>query len=76
LALHQWFWDSEDMSTAVSTPANVAVPPPVLMRRWTVDEYHTMIRAGVFSRDEKFELPEGWVFPKISRNPPTTSRWK
>jgi hypothetical protein len=64
------------MSTAVSTPANVAVPPPVLMRRWTVDEYHTMIRAGVFSRDENFELLEGWGVPKMSRNPPpTTSRW-
>jgi Uma2 family endonuclease len=40
------------------------------MRRWTVEEYHTMIRAGVFSRDEQFELLEGWVVPKMSRNPP------
>jgi Uma2 family endonuclease len=40
------------------------------MRRWTVDEYHTMIRAGVFGRDEQFELLEGWVVPKMSRNPP------
>lgn len=50
--------------------SNVAVPPPVLMRRWTVDEYHQMIDAGVFARDEKFELLEGWIIPKISRNPP------
>jgi hypothetical protein len=40
------------------------------MRRWTVDEYHQLINAGVFAHDEKFELLEGWIVPKISRNPP------
>src|SRR5689334_16606792 len=58
------------MSIATQTPSNVAVPPPILMRRWTVDEYHTMIRAGVFAHDERFELLEGWIVPKMSRNPP------
>jgi Uma2 family endonuclease len=54
-----------------SSPSpQVAVPPPVLMRRWTVEEYHTMIQAGVFAQDEKFELLEGWVIPKMSGNPP------
>lgn len=40
------------------------------MRTWTVDEYHTLIRAGVFAKDERFELLEGWIVPKMSRNPP------
>ena len=40
------------------------------MRRWTVDEYHRMIEAGVFAGDERFELLEGWIVPKVSRNPP------
>lgn len=58
------------MSIAAPSSANVAVPPPVLMRRWTVDEYHRMIEAGVFASDERFELLEGWIVPKVSRNPP------
>lgn len=51
-------------------PSNVALAPPVLMRRWTVEEYHQLIQAGVFARDERFELLEGWIRPKMSRNPP------
>src|SRR5262245_45392334 len=58
------------MTIASATPSNAAVPPQVLMRRWTVDEYHTLIDAGVFARDERFELLEGWIVAKISRNPP------
>jgi Uma2 family endonuclease len=58
------------MTLASAPPPNAAVPPQVLMRRWTVDEYHTLIRAGVFARDERFELLEGWIVAKMSRNPP------
>jgi Uma2 family endonuclease len=29
-----------------------------------------MIAAGVFAHDEGFELLEGWIVPKVSRNPP------
>jgi Uma2 family endonuclease len=29
-----------------------------------------MIQAGVFARDNRFELLEGWIVPKMSRNPP------
>jgi Uma2 family endonuclease len=29
-----------------------------------------MIQAGVFAHDERFELLEGWVVAKMSRNPP------
>lgn len=58
------------MSMAPVQPRNVDVPPPILMKRWTVDEYHQMIQAGVFARDNRFELLEGWIVPKMSRNPP------
>ena len=40
------------------------------MKRWTVEEYHQLIQAGVFARDNRFELLEGWIVPKMSRNPP------
>jgi Uma2 family endonuclease len=39
------------------------------LRRFSVDEYHQMIRLGFFADDESFELLEGWVTPKMSRGP-------
>jgi Uma2 family endonuclease len=45
-------------------------PPPYPVKRFTVDEYHKMIDADVFADDERFELLEGWIVPKMSRNPP------
>lgn len=42
-------------------------PPP---RKFTVDEYHRMIRIGVLKEGERVELLEGWVIHKMSRNTP------
>jgi Uma2 family endonuclease len=39
-------------------------------RRFTVDEYHTMIRTGVFTDGEPLELLEGYVVHKMSRGKP------
>src|SRR5205807_10080536 len=44
--------------------------PPVPVRRFTVEEYHRLIKTGVFDEDERFELLEGWIVPKMRRNPP------
>jgi Uma2 family endonuclease len=44
--------------------------PPEPVRRLTVDEYHQMIRAGILKEDDPFELLEGWLVPKMTRNPP------
>jgi Uma2 family endonuclease len=46
-------------------------PPPFPVKRFSVDEYHRMIDAGVFVDDDRFELLEGWIIPKpMTRNPP------
>jgi Uma2 family endonuclease len=50
-------WDATDM-------------PPRPVRRFTVREYHQMIAAGVFAEDTRFELLEGWIISKMTRNPP------
>jgi Uma2 family endonuclease len=39
-------------------------------RRLSVSEYQTLIHSGHFAHDENFELLEGWMVPKMSRNPP------
>src|SRR5688572_23607500 len=54
--------------TAFQTP--VVAMPPFAVRKFSVDEYHQMIAAGVFDEDEAIELLEGWITPKMARNPP------
>ena len=44
--------------------------PPFPVRRFTVDEYHHMIRTGLLTEQDKVELLEGWIVPKMPRNPP------
>jgi Uma2 family endonuclease len=58
------------MSLTTELAWNISRPPPLPMRRSTVDEYHRMIGAGVFAEDERFELLEGWIVSKMTRNPP------
>jgi Uma2 family endonuclease len=38
--------------------------------RLTVEQYHTMIKAGVFAHDDKVELVEGMLVRRMSKNPP------
>ena len=47
----------------------VAIPTEPV-RRFTVEEYHAMIQAGVFTEGEPYELIEGWLLPKMTRNAP------
>lgn len=37
--------------------------------RFTVDEYHRMADAGVLAPDDRVELLEGWVRPKVVHTP-------
>ena len=47
-----------------------AAIPPIPVRRFSVEEYHKLIRAGVLRDGEQVELIEGWIVSKMSRNPP------
>ncbi len=47
----------------------VAVPTEPV-RRFTVEEYHAMVQAGVFREGDQYELIEGWLLPKMTRNAP------
>lgn len=47
--------------------------PPGRVRQFTVPEYHRLIDQGFFRADERFELLEGWIVEKMSRNPPHDS---
>lgn len=43
--------------------------PTEPVRRFTVDEYHRLLKLGFFAEDESFELLEGWIVPKIRKSP-------
>jgi Uma2 family endonuclease len=52
-------------------PANgLTGVPPLPVRRFTVAEYHRMIEAGILREGEPYELLDGWIVPKMTRNPP------
>jgi Uma2 family endonuclease len=57
------------MSVAVSTTPNGSPLPTLLLRRFTVEEYHRMIEAGILTEDEPLELLEGWIVIKMPRTP-------
>jgi len=44
-------------------------PPPVPVRRFTVDEYHRLASAQVLTEDDRVELLEGWIVPKMTHSP-------
>src|SRR5262245_38693461 len=58
------------MSAVSSSRIRLVEMPPEPVRRLTVDEYHHMIRAGILAEDAPYELLEGWLVPKMTRNPP------
>ena len=47
--------------------------PPLPVRRFTVEEYRRMGQGGVFADDERVELLEGWIVPKMTKYPPHES---
>ncbi len=57
------------MSAGTLVPTLPPVVPPVPVRRFTVVEYHEMIRAGILGEDDDVELLEVWIVPKMPRNP-------
>jgi Uma2 family endonuclease len=49
---------------------NAELPVPAeSLKRFTVEEYHAMIDAGVFAEDENYELLEGLIVHKMGKNP-------
>lgn len=44
-------------------------PPPFAVRRFSVEEYHALGTAGVFSPDDRVELLQGWIVAQMIHNP-------
>src|SRR5262245_43751216 len=55
--------------SALTVAAPPAAPTP-LLRRFSVDEYHRMIQAGILGEGDRVDLLAGQVVHKMPRNPP------
>lgn len=57
------------MQTLNPAAEDVLQPPPYPIYRFTVEQYHQMIRAGLLIEDDRVELLEGWIVPRLPRGP-------
>ena len=59
------------IAAASVAAANLLQPsiPTALLKRFSLEEYHSMIAAGVFAEDKNFELLEGLIVRKITIHP-------
>lgn len=55
-------------ATMPTLEQNVTVPIDVIWR-FSVDQYHAMIQAGILTEDDPVELLEGWLITKMPKNP-------
>jgi Uma2 family endonuclease len=54
---------------AVRKPEHIEIDPFAL-RRFSVGEYHKMIKTGILKPDDRVELLEGWIVNKVPQNRP------
>ena len=53
---------------SVITPT-LGLPPPFPVHRLTVDQYHRIIQAEILTENDRVELLDGWIVPKMPHNP-------
>jgi Uma2 family endonuclease len=59
------------MSSITSAPVgSIPQPMPLPTYHFTVEQYHRMIEAGVLTENDRVELLEGRIVPKMTHNPP------
>lgn len=59
------------MSVAPPIESNftLAGPPPYPVWRFSVPKYHHLLETGILGEDDRVELLEGWIVPKMTRTP-------
>ncbi len=58
------------VSQAQSVKQALAAVPSEQVWRFSVGQYHQMIRAGILNREDQVELLKGWLISKMPKNPP------
>jgi hypothetical protein len=50
-------------------PPRETVAPTFPVRKFTVAEYHQLLKVGILKSGDPYELLEGWIVPKVKRRP-------
>ncbi|HXG09571.1 MAG TPA: Uma2 family endonuclease [Gemmataceae bacterium] len=58
------------MASVVAPLSPTPWVPPFPVYRFTVEQYHRMIETGILTKDDRVELLEGWIVPKMPHSPP------
>ena len=58
------------ISQSLSLAGGSSAVPTEPIWRLSVAQYHQMIQAGILTDDDPVELLEGWLVPKMPKNPP------
>ena len=58
------------VSQAQSVRQALAAVPSEHVWRFSVGQYHQMIRAGILTKEDQVELLKGWLISKMPKNPP------
>jgi len=61
------------LSVGIPSSTFVSDSVPFVPRRFTVEEYHRLGEIGVLTEDDRVELLEGVITPKMMHNPPHDS---
>ena len=54
---------------SITTSEQSVIVSPDVIWRFSVDQYHAMIQAGILTENDPVELLEGWLITKMSKNP-------
>ena len=47
--------------------------PSFPVKKFTVAEYHKLLKVGIFRSGDPYELLKGWIVPKLRRSPRNAS---
>lgn len=57
-------------SQAPASTPQLHLVPTLPIWQLSVEQYHQMIQTGILTEDDPVELLEGWLIPRMPKNPP------
>ena len=61
---------SVSTQNSVTNPRQTPAVPTEAVWRFSVEQYHQMIRLSILTEDDPVELLEGWIIYQMPKNPP------
>jgi hypothetical protein len=55
---------SESLHAGIEAAVPASAPLALPLRRWSVEQYHAIVQAGIIDEDDNVEVLEGWIVKK------------